>query len=244
MAKKSGLGAALYLDGYDISGDVSAINTMRNTSGVLDVTGIDKSGHERIYSHVDGEMAFTTFFNDEAGALHEVLKAKGSGADRIVTFHQGGAIGDMAAGLVAKQVNYDGTRGADGSFTYNVQCLSSGYGLDFGEALTAGKRTDTTGTNGSGLDGGGATAAGLAAYLQVFEFTGTSVTVKVQMDDNSGFTSPTDLITFTAASGVTAERKATSTLTTAVERYLRVVTTGTFSNAVFSVCATRYPVVV
>ncbi|MBH1939044.1 hypothetical protein I5Q34_33115, partial [Streptomyces sp. AV19] len=43
---------------------------------------------------------------------------------------------------------------------------------------------------------------------------------------------------FTAATGVTSERIATAAGQT-VERYLRVVTTGTFSNAVFAVSVVR-----
>jgi hypothetical protein len=43
---------------------------------------------------------------------------------------------------------------------------------------------------------------------------------------------------FTAATGVTSQRIATSSSQT-VERYLRVVTTGTFSSAVFAVTVVR-----
>lgn len=243
MAKQNGLGDQLFISGYDISGDVGTVGRIAKPSPQLDVTAINASGHERIYAHVDGAIDFTAFFNDATSPTnqeHAALKAKGSGADQIVTYFHGSTIGNMAAGLVAKQINYDGTRAADGSLTFNVQALANAKGLDFGEMLTAGKRTDSAATNGSGLDGLAASANGLVAYLQVFAFSGTSVTVKVQMDDNSGFLSPTDLLTFTAANGVTAERKVTAAVDTAVERYLRVVTTGTFSNAVFAVMASRF----
>lgn len=240
MAKQSGLGDSFYLGGYDISGDIAAVTRMGKPSGMLDVVGINVSGMERIHGHVDGEMAFNVWFNDESNQAHDRLKAKQSNADVIASYFHGGAIGNMASSIVAKQVNYDWTRGTDGSIQGTVQMLGNAYGLDYGEMLTAGKRTDSSATNGSGLDGGAATANGLVAYLHVFAFSGTSVTVKIQMDDNSGFTTATDLITFTAATGITAERKATAAVDTAVEQYLRVVTTGTFSNAVIAVMASRY----
>lgn len=238
MAKQSGLGDNLYIAGYDVSGDVSTVSPIASRSGQLDVTAISASGHERIHSHVDGEIGFTSFFNDATDQEHDALKAKGSGADRIVTYLHGSAIGNAAAGLTSKQINYDMSRGADGSLTFGIQCLADGYGLDHCKQLTAGKRTDTSATGtGTSLDNAASSALGLVAYLQVFEFTGTSVTVTIQHStDDSAWA---NLISFTAATAVGAERITTAALTTSVNRYLRVITTGTFSNAVFTVCASR-----
>lgn len=243
MAKQNGLGDLLFLDGYDVSGDVGSVERIAFPSRVLDVTAINASGMERIHSHVDGEISFRQFFNDAAAAEHEVLRAKGSGADRIATYFHGSTLGNVTAGLVAKQVNYDWERSADGALLGSTQLLGNKYGLEYGVMLTAGKRTDTTATNGTGVDNGAATALGLAAYLQVFAFTGTSVTVTLQESSDDAAGDPYAAVTggaFTAATAIGAQRIVTG-LTLAVERYLRVVTTGTFSNAVFAVCATRYP---
>ena len=81
-------------------------------------------------------------------------------------------------------------------------------------------------------------AFGAQAHLQVTGFAGTSVTVAVQDSaDNSTFTAVTGL-TFTAATAAPAwQRLATGNAT--VRRYLRIATTGTFSNAVFAVALTR-----
>jgi len=241
MAKQAGFGDQLFIAGYDISGDASTVS-LGAPAGVLDVTAINGAGgHERIYSNVEGAINFTTFFNDAANQQHDTLKAKGSGADRIVGYFHGSAIGNMAASMTSKQINYDGTRAQDGSLVFSVQALANAYGLDYGEMLTAGKRSDTTATNGSSHNYGAATANGLVAYLQVFSFTGTSCTVKIQQSsDNGGGDAFADLITFTAATGVTSERKTTVALTTAVEQYLRVVTTGTFSECTFAVMASRF----
>jgi len=241
MAKGSGFGDQLFVAGYDLSGDVSTVS-LGAPSGILDVTSINSAGgHERIYSHVDGAIDFATFFNDAAAAQHVVLKAKGSDADRITTYFHGSAIGNMAAGMVAKQVNYDGNRSSDGSLTFSVQALANAYGLDYGEMLTAGKRTDTTATTGASHNYGAATANGLIAYLQVFSVTGTSCTVKIQQSsDNGGGDAFADLISFTAATGITSERKTAAALDTAVEQYLRIVTTGTFTECTFAVMVSRF----
>ena len=241
MAKQNGLGAQLFVAGVDLSGDIGAVDRIGCPTAHLDVTGISASGHERIFGQYDGEIALTSFFNDAAAAQHLTLRAKQSGSDALVAYYQGSAIGNMAAFLTAKQTNYDGSRGQDGSFTLKAQFLANAYGLDYGEQLTAGKRTDTSATNGASLNNSAATANGLVAHLHVFSFSGTSVTVKIQQSSDDGSGDPfADLITFTAATGVTSERKSTAALTTAVEQYLRVVTTGTFSSAVFAVCASRY----
>lgn len=253
MAKGSGLGALLFVDEYDISGDTQQASIGR-PSNVLDMTAINATGHERIHAAVDGQIQATVFFNDESVAgggstnqEHVALKAKASGADRIVSYFQGSAIGNMAACLACKQRNYDASRGEDGSLTIQAQGQdSTSKGLDYCEQLTAGKRTDTGATNGTGLqEPAGGTAFGLAAYLHVFSFSGTDATVKLQESSDDGDTDLYADVTgggFTQVTGVTKERIVTG-LTQAVEQYLRVVTitSGGFSNLVFAVAATRYP---
>jgi hypothetical protein len=245
MAKTSGLLSLLFVDGYDISGDVSALTRIGASSALLDVTAINRAAHERIYGRHDGEIAATVWFDDASAAVHEVLRAKGAGGSRVVTYCMGSAIGAAAAALVGKQITYDWTLGADGSLAGAVQFQSAeGYGLEYCEQLTAGKRTDASATNGASLDGGAATSRGLAAYLQVFSLGSGSPTVKLQESSDNGSSDPWADVTggsFGVVSAPSAARIVTS-LSQTVERYLRVVTTGTFSNLVFAVCVTREPV--
>lgn len=244
MAKEAALADQLFISGYDLSSDVGAINRIACQSGVLDITAINVSGHERLLSHCDGEITFAHFFNDAASQEHAALKAKAAGADRVVCYFHGSGIGEVAAGMVAKQINYDLTRGQDGSLAGSTQCLANAKGLEYCTQLTAGKRTDTAATNGTSLDNAAATALGLSGYLQVFSVVGTSVTVAIEESSNDGAGDPfAAVLTFTvvAAGALGEERKVTATLTTAVERYLRVVTTGTFSSAVFAVAVNRNP---
>ena len=243
MAKQSGLGDALYLDGVDLSGDVGSVARLANPSALLDVTALDKSAMERIYGHYDGEISFNTWFNDIVGGSFQILKDKNAGADVIATYFHGATIGNMAAGLVAKQVNFDWTRAQDGSLEATIQLLGNGYGLDYGLQLTAGKRTDTAATNGASLNFGAATALGLAAYLEVFSLGSGTPTIKIQESSNDGGGDPfADVVggTFGAITAPMGQRIVTS-LTLPVEQYLRVVTTGTFANLVFAVAITRFP---
>lgn len=237
MAKQSGLGDQLFINGYDVGGDVSAIGSLSTPRETLPATGITKFAHERLFGKRDGNAEFTTYFNDTTGQIHDALKGLPR-TDAHVMYLRGTTLGSEAIGMVGKQLNYDPSRGDDGSLTFGVNVQANAYGLDWLTQLTAGKRTDTTATDGDSVDFGAATAFGFQAYLQVFSFTGTSVTVKLQESSDNGVGDAWADVTggsFAAATGRTAERIQSVSSTLAVERYLRVVTTGTFSSAVFAV---------
>lgn len=241
MAKQSGLGDNLYVAGYDLSGDIGSLSRIAGGNTPLDVTAINKSAFERLGGLRDGGIDFVSYFNDATGAATDRLKTLPT-TDVILTYGRGTTLGNPGACLVSKQINYDGARGNDGSLTFTTNAVANGYGIEWGRQMTAGKRTDTSATNGTSVDfGTGSTSFGLQAYLHVFEFSGTSVTVKLQESSDNGSGDAFADVTgggFTAATGVTSQRIATSSSQT-IERYLRVVTTGTFTNAVFSVVVIR-----
>lgn len=235
MAKQSGLGDNFYYGGYNVSGDINSLGNVGGGNSPLEVTGIDKSAVERIGGLRDGRMEYVAYFNNgtSPSGAHPIMSQLPT-TDVILTYCRGTSIGSPAASMVAKQVNYDGTRGDDGDFKFAVQAQSNAYGLEWGELLTAGIRNDTAATSGSSWDGTSGTSNGLQAYIHVTAFTGTSVTAKIQHStDNSTWS---DLVSFTAATAIGAERV---TVAGTVNRYLRVVTSGTFSAASFAVNAVR-----
>lgn len=310
MAKQSGLGARLLVGGYDLSGDIQALDQINGSLAALDVTGIDKSAHERIGGLRDGSMSFTSFFNN--AKAHPVLSSLPTGDVQMqfwVPPLAAAAVPTVAC-LNAKQVDYDPTRGTSGELTSKTQGQGNGFGLEWCMPLTPGLRTDTAATDGPALDCGagfttpavpasgtpvtntsplaatvvvtGGTVTGVSvggvsvgagdgtytvpagqaialtysaaptwtwalgsafgaqAYLQVTQFAGTSVTVTVeQSDDNSTWT---PLIAFTAVTAAPAGQRAAVSNTTAVGRYLRVSTSGTFTSATIAVAMARNPV--
>jgi len=238
VTKKSGLGDNLYVAGYDLSGDIGSLESISCPMQLLEVTGIDKSAFERIGGLRDGKLAYTAFFDKQTGQAHPRLSLLPT-TDQLATYCRGTVLGNPAACINAKQLDYDGTRAESGAFTFKVSAEANAYGLEWGEQLTAGKRTDSAATNGASVDYGAAQAGayGLQAYLHVFAFTGTSVTVKLQDSaDNSSFADIAGAA-FTAATGITSQRIAVSAVT--VRRYVRAVTIGTFTNAVFAVALVR-----
>lgn len=240
MGKESGLGANLYVDGVDLSNDYGAVTTMSKSLKPIPQTGIDKFGPERKGGQLDGEMTGTVFFNPtNAHVVYSTLTRN----DRIASYLHRPILGSPMGSIVAKQMDYAVKRETDGGIEAEVQLLENAFWFDWGLAVTAGKRTDGVPANGTGVDFGSWGAPnnfGLQAYLHVFAFTGTSVTIKLQGSSDNAVGDPyADIVGggFTLVNGVTKERIATAR-NLAVERWVRVVTTGTFSNVVFAVGVT------
>lgn len=246
MAKQAALYSKLWIGGNDLSGDVNAVNQANALRGTYDATGLDVRAMERLHGRCDGDAGFTSFFNDAAGQAHPVLAAlPRTDVGVMWAIGQSGATsiaaGDPAFRLVAKQADYSMNRPSDGSLTFTSTFQANNYGAEWGEMLTAGAVTQGTAGALASLDNTASTTDGLVAHLQVLAFTGTSITVAIQesSDDGAGDTfAAVTGATFTAATGVGTQRVATATGLT-VERYLRVSTSGTFSNAVFAVAVTR-----
>lgn len=239
MAKRSGLGSVLYYDGYDLSGDKQSFS-INSPMTPIDVTAINKSAVERIGGRRDGSMSSVSFFNPATSQAHDVESALLL-TDRIYTIGIGATIGSPAAMLVAKQIGYDPTRTAEGELTFSVEAQGNGYGLEWGELLTAGTRTDTGATNGASLDLAGSTAFGAQLYLHVTAFTGTDVTIKIQDSaDDSSFTDLTAGAFTSVTTGPQSQRIQTARNAT-VRRYLRVATatTGGFTSVSFVVSAVK-----
>lgn len=245
MAKESGLGAAFYLSGYDFTGDVVSIRELSGGPALLDgVTGIDKLAYERLGGLRTGAQRITTWFNPAANMGHKRLSSLPRTDVHGMYFHRA-ALARPVHCCVGVQENYDGTRGQDGSFTFDSDIESNGFGAEWATALTAGKRTDTTATNGTGVDFGTAafpTASTFGAqfYLQGFALTGTSCTVTIQDSaDNVSFANLAPSMAFTAFTAAGSFERIQTGRTATVRQYLRAVTSGTFTSATFAVAAVR-----
>jgi hypothetical protein len=242
VSKQSGIGDRLFVAGYDASGDVGAISKIGLSSEAIDVTAISSGGRERIYGLADGEISFTGFWRDDPGAVFEALKNPRTPEDRIVTYLRGQGLGNHAAAMVARQVNFDWSREAAGGLTFTVQCLSGRNGLDWCTQLTPGIRTDANATAGASVDNGAGTSTGWAAYLQVISLTSGNPTVLIEESQDDGAGDPwATLASFGSLTAPGAYVAKSASKTAAVERYLRVRTTGTFSQLKFVVVLTREP---
>lgn len=241
MAKRSGLGNRFYMQGVDASGDICALKSIASPMALLDFTSIDKSAMERKGGLRDGTMEFKSYFNPTAATSFHTFKTMPS-TDVLVSYATGAVLGDDCANMIAKETNNEAEREDDGGFYFEVSAVANAYGLDWGNQLTAGVRTESTATNGTGVDfGTGSTSFGLQAYLHVTALASGSPTIKLQESSNDGggdaYVDVTGGTFGVVTAGQVLRLETTRALT--VERYLRVVTTGTFSGLSFWVGVTR-----
>lgn len=243
MTKRTGLAHALFVNGWDLSGGINSVGSIGGgPTNTLDMTDITQLAMDRAGGVRDGHLDVTSFLDSAVGSAHSQFSLLNL-SNEIQTYCAGTALGDPAACLVAKQANYDGTRGTDGSLLFNTQGLATaGLGLEWQEQLTAGKITQGSAGAVAGVDFTSATAFGLQAYLHVFAFTGTSATIKLQESSDNGVGDAfADVVGggFAVVNTAHTAQRIQTTRALAVERYLRVLTTGTFSNLVFAVTVAK-----
>ena len=231
MAKSSGVAGGFYVGGYDLSGDVGAVDNLSSPRATQDVTGIGQSAMDRLLMPGSGEIAFKSFFNDAALQEHVILGALPT-TDTQVVYAKGQAIGDVCAMLVAKQIDYNPSRNSDGSLEFTITASStSGVPLEWGVMLSAADDTHGSAGSSSSLDSGASSSAGAAAYLQVIDINSGTPTFKIE--DSTNDSSWSDLVSFSAVANGNEPAFERKTVSGTVNRYLRVTSTGTFSNAKF-----------
>lgn len=242
MSKQTGLGDRLYVAGRNLSGDTQQLSRINGgTPNQMDVTGIDKSGYERLGLKRDGGFTWSAFFNKATDQAHLVLSTLPR-TNVIGTYCRGTALGAPAAACNFKQVNYDGERAEDGSLMLAVDGQGTDFGLEWGNQITAGDITITGAGTGTGVDFVAGASFGAQAYLHVVAFTGTDATIKLQQSSDNGagdaFANVTGGAFAITTTGKYAERIETAR-GQAVERYLRyaVTTTGGFTSLTFALMA-------
>ena len=237
MAITTGLNTRLYVEGYDLSGDANSLDGAGYSQTLLDTTALNTEAVSRTTGLVEGTISFNGFFNDDTGASHPVLSSNSGklpSADQVVLIPFGSAVGDPFAGLVSKEGEYNVSRGSGSVITLTATYASEGIGTEFGDMLTAHEDTHSSAGSGTVLDGGASSSNGASGYCQIFSLASGSVTVKIQHATSSGGTY-SDLISFTASGTSDVPMAERGTASGTINQYLKVTTTGTFSNAVIAV---------
>lgn len=236
MSKSTGLSTRLYVNGYDLSGDVSAINSIADSQALQDVTGLDDAAIGRLALVADGAVSINGWFNASALQEHAGLLVSGKvpTGDRGVLIPLEITLGGACFYIVSKESSYSINRGADGSLAIASEFASNGFGIEWGKLLTAPKTTAVSSTNGASVDDAAATTAGATAIVQVFSLaSGTVIPVIEDSANDSTFAAITGL-TFTGVgtAGVPSSERLATAATATIRRYVRLALTGTFTTAV------------
>jgi len=229
MAKTNGLNCRLYVEGYDLSGDANSFSGGGYINELLDVTTLDVSARKRIIGSVDSEMSF-----DNAASHQHAVWSSNSGklptADQDILIPMGSAVGDQFVGLVAKEGAYNVARSGGSAISANATFSANGSAAEFGEMLTAFDDTHSSASSGTVVDSGASSSNGGSGYLQLLSLDSGSVTVNLQESTSSGG-SYSNFMTFSTVAAAAAPSAERLTNEGTVQRYIKVTTTGTFSNA-------------
>lgn len=176
----------------------------------LDTTVLSTTGWSTFVGGLKSGSVDMTLLSDMAeGSIDDVFWAQLGTAGTVksvVTNSADGSVAYLFRGLsVAHQVG-----GNVGDLAMSKLSGKSSTGpVVRGRLLHPGSASRSTSSSGTGRQlGAVASGKSLYAALHVLSVAGTStptLTVKVQSDDNSGFTSATDRITFTGATAVGAQ---------------------------------------
>jgi hypothetical protein len=201
--------AEIYVAGGDLTGYSNKIE-MAATCEDLDKTTFASNGwKERVGGVFDGSVAVDTFWQASAtndGSMPDDLfwASLGAFTTPITALDAGGAVGDLAYLTRSLQVK-DAMAGEHGKLLVASAEFKTNWPVVRGRILhPQGTARATTG-NGTSQQIG-AVSTGFAMYVGLHVLSvadaAATLTVKVQSDNATGFPSPTDQATFTAASAI------------------------------------------
>lgn len=227
MAFSHGSKAKAYINGYDLtsyfkSASAEGMRDMAESSawGATNKAYIPGLG--------DGSLSFDGMFDGSASAVDDRLNTALTATTPAVVVYEPvtEALGSVAYGYSADESTYDAAAPVADIVSVAAEFQSSvGRERMLVHAVLA--QVSANG-NGTAIDNAASSAAGGRAYLQVTQSSGGNLVVKVQHSpDNSVWA---DLITFTTAAAITAERK---TVTGTVDRYTRSLHTISAGTATF-----------
>ena len=200
---------SILVAGLEIAGNAKSVNLSTEVTP-LDVTALNTTGWvSLIGGQKSGSVDLTLMQDVATGSVDDTLYPLLGVADTPHSICTASADGSKAYLFRGIPLSYSPINSPVGDVAMGqVSGMSSTGGIVRGKLIHPGStaRTSSTGT-GRQL---GAVVAGKSLYaaLHVLSVSGTStptITVKVQSDDNGSFTTPTDRITFTAATAVGAQ---------------------------------------
>jgi len=241
MAKESGLNVRLYVMGYDLSGDANAVDSMGYTQNLMETTPLNSAAATRIVGLADGALTVNGYFDNATGKIHPTFTSNSGKiptADQVVLVALGSAVGDASVGISAKEADYNVSRSSGSAISVTSTFSGNGMGGEFGVMLTAHDDTHSSATSGTSVDNSASSSSGGSGYLQAISLGSGSVIVKLQESTNNS--SWTDFMTFSTVGTSDVSTAERNTMSGTVARYIRVQSTGTFTNAKIAVGFSRF----
>jgi hypothetical protein len=239
MAKESGLNVRLYVEGKDMSGSANALSGAGYSQAMLETTPLNTSAATRITGLADGTLSVNGYFDTSDDAPWAEDSGKLPSSDAVVLVALSSAVGDPSVGMNAKEGEFNVSRSSGSAISITSTFAGNGMGGEFGEMMTAHDDTHSSAGSGTVVDSGASSSSGGAGYVQVISLGSGSVVVNLQESTSSGG-SYSNFMTFSTVAAAAAPSAERVTMEGTVQRYIKVVTTGTFSNAKIAVAFARY----
>lgn len=214
--------------------------TFATECDVLDVSSMSGGGWQQVKAGMKRGMFDLSLMADHTDdGLDELLWSYHGLSTVSHSFAIGSTDGSIAYTCKAKSAQYVPIEGGPGALAMAKLSGVTNGPVARGQLLHGISTARTSSSTGTGFQVGAVSASQrMWASLHVVTVSGTtpSLTVKVQSDDNSGFTSATDRITFTAATDETYETSSAAGAIT--DDYWRISYTisGTNPSFLFAVC--------
>lgn len=227
----------VFSGGYDLSDHITSVN-LEITAEELDATTINSGGfREKLGGIKDTSLQMDGFY--EAGANKpDALLGASIGNELIVTTVPDAGVGNTAYFMKSRLFSYQMFGSVGEIAPFSISKSQSDDEVVQGKIELDGALTASGNSTGVQLGAVGATERVYVA-IHCTAVSGTStptVTFKLQSDDNSSFTSPTDRITFTGITAIGADYQSAAGAIT--DTYYRLNYTISGTNPSFSIHAT------
>lgn len=223
--------ATVWIGGYDWTTDTNEAG-LSISCAELDATTFGSAGtHARIAGLRDVELSLKGFWSSTADA--EAFPPLGT-ANEVLTVADSLAEGSTAYFAQVGKFKYSEFGKVGDLVPFSLDGMNTGpYGAVRGMTTLKKTTVASTGAKGTAVQLG-AVGASQYLYASVHCFSaGTTVSIKIESDDNSGFTSPTDRIALSAITGTggTWVTRLAGSITDTYYRLNVTAITGSFSLA-------------
>lgn len=197
--------AFVHVAGYDFTGDTNDV-MLTAEAEVKDATTYGSAGwRENVVGLRMAALSMKGYWQSASSAAvdPQAFPLLGT-ANEVVTVGDVNTEANVAYMAQLGKFKYDHGAPIGEVYGFSLDCQGTdGVGVVRGQLAAKKQSVDSTGQIGTGVQLGDATGLYVYASLHVFS-AGTSITVKVQSDDNANFTSATDVATITGAAITTA----------------------------------------
>lgn len=206
MGLLAGKNCRIHIAGYDISGKSNKFSLPMSRK-YKDVTCFGHDGHKWFPTLKSQSFEFNAFFDTDADGVQTCLQALRGNTQAVISIQLGNTIEDPAIGAYGALQDVYEMEGSPADMLALKSAFKPEEAFIPGYMVAFPKATQTSDSSHTAIDNAVASILGAEAILQVFACGDDDALVVTIQHSIDNFVADTeDLITFTEANGITAER--------------------------------------